>query len=58
MIIGIVVTTSFLLLSTLIIIGILCCRWRKNRLTSNTNKTNKCNLVVVFFLIKFFHFIF
>lgn len=49
MIIGIVVTTSFLLLSILIIIGILCCRWRKNRLTSNTNKANKCNDIFLFF---------
>lgn len=39
MIIGIVVTSCFLLLSLLIILGIFCCRWRKNRLTDA--KTNK-----------------
>ncbi|CAF3752170.1 unnamed protein product [Rotaria socialis] len=39
MIIGIVVTTSFLIIS--IITGILCCCCRKNRSLSKTNKTNK-----------------
>ncbi|CAF2499193.1 unnamed protein product [Rotaria sp. Silwood2] len=41
MIIGIVVITSFLILIILTLIGILCCRWRKNRLKSNADKTNK-----------------
>jgi hypothetical protein len=53
MIIGIVVTTSFLILSILIIIGIVCCRWRKNRL----NRTNKCKEIFSnknYFILLFF----
>ncbi|CAF1407947.1 unnamed protein product [Rotaria sordida] len=41
MIIGIVVIATFLILIILTFIGILCCRWKKNHLTSNINKTNK-----------------
>ncbi|CAF1149884.1 unnamed protein product [Rotaria sp. Silwood1] len=40
-ILGIVVISSFLILIISILFGILCCRWRKNRLASNINKTNK-----------------
>lgn len=42
MIIGITVTTMFLVLIIIILTGILCFRWRKNRLSSKGNKTNKC----------------
>lgn len=46
MIIGIAVTSCFLMLSLLIIVGIFCCRWKKNQLTDT--KTNKCKIEIRF----------
>jgi hypothetical protein len=57
MIIAIVVTTIFLIFSILIIAGILCCRWKRNQLISNSNRTNKCKKINNYFLIKSFHFL-